>query len=270
MTDLKAILCIDIDGTLIGSNETIHPNDVETLSNFPKSVQPILTTGRSLFSAKGILYENGLFTSSPIPLAGVFMNGGAAYLPNEVLCIHHIFSSTIRDDLIALAEKNPQSTFIFFSLDAGYVVNPNEYGQYFSNRNYLNPHLTTAEEVPEEIVKVMVVEKNRPVIEKIARNAAGLSAEMAYSLSHLYEINPLGITKAQTLTKLIDKMELTGVEIYAVGDGENDLSLFELSKASFTPASAHPSILEKADHVIKSENNGLLLPILNSIDAIQT
>jgi len=265
MSKIEAILCIDIDGTLIDSTERVHPNDVQQLLDFPKSIQPFLTTGRSLFSARGELHKHGLFRPSPIPLAGVYMNGGAAYLPNEVLYIRHLFSTSMRDDLITLAEKNPQSTFIFFSLDAGYVVNPNQYSQHFAKSHYLNPHLTGAEEVPEEIIKVMIVEKNRPVIEQIARNAAGLNAEMVYSLPHLFEINPLGITKAQTLTKLIEEMELKDVPIYAAGDGENDLSLFELSRASFAPGSAHPSILGKADHVIKSEKEGLLLPILKYI-----
>lgn len=260
MNNIQAILSIDIDGTLMDSKEAIHPNDIQLLLDFPRNIQPILATGRELYSTKPIFHANGLFHDSPLPLPGVFMNGGTAYLPNEVLYIHHYFPMSIRDELIALAENNPQTVFIFSTLNVSYVANPN---LNLADQDYLIPVQSPAEEVPEEILKVLIVEKDRAVLEQVVQSAAGIQAQMAYSLPFLFEINPPGITKAATLVKLIKKMGLTGIPIYAVGDGENDLSLFELSQVSFAPSNAHPAILEKADHVIVREEKGIFHPIFS-------
>ena len=263
MNNIQAILSIDIDGTLMDSKEAIHPNDIQLLLDFPRNIQPILATGRELYSTKPIFHANGLFHDSPLPLPGVFMNGGTAYLPNEVLYIHHYFPMSIRDELIALAENNPQTVFIFSTLNVSYVANPN---LNLADQDYLIPVQSPAEEVPEEILKVLIIERDRSVLERVVKSAASLQTQMAYSLPFLFEINPPGITKAVTLIKLIEKMGLSsGIPIYAVGDGENDLSLFELSQVSFAPSNAHPSILEKADHVIIREEKGIFHPIFSHL-----
>jgi len=261
----QAILCIDIDGTLINSKEEIHPKDIQALSDFPETIQPILTTGRSLHSAKDVLHANGLFPSLPLPLAGVFMNGGAAYLPNEVLCLQYSFPNRIREALIALAVDNPRTTFSFFSIDAVHLVNANAFSEPMAQRFYLNAHLTSASDVPQEIIKVMVLEENRRLIEKIEMDSKQLEAEMAYSLPYLYEINPSGITKADTLRTLLKKMQLDDLPVYVVGDAENDLSLFRLARDSFCPETAHPSILACSNHIIPRNKDGLLMPILGHI-----
>ena len=60
MTDRKAILCLDIDGTLIDAQGDVHPEDIQAINTLPDDLQLILTTGRMLHSAKGVLKQNGL------------------------------------------------------------------------------------------------------------------------------------------------------------------------------------------------------------------
>lgn len=267
MKEKQAILCIDIDGTLINSKYEIHPRDIQILLKFPEVIQPILTTGRSLQSAKGVLQANGLFTAIPLPLAGVFMNGGVAYLPNEVLCVQHSFPPQTRDALITLAANNPRTTFSFFSIDAVHLVNTNPFSEHIAHRNYLNAHIADAWDVPQNIIKVMVIEQSRRMIEKIKMASKKLEIEMAYSLPYLFEINPSGITKAETLRVLLKKIQLDDLPIFVVGDAENDLSLFELARESIAPETAHTSILARSNHIIPQNKDGLLMPILGHINS---
>jgi len=67
------------------------------------------------------------------------------------------------------------------------------------------------------------------------------------------------------LPPLIQELSLEHVPVYTAGDGQNDLGLFDYAVSSFAPAYAHPAILEKADHIIEREKEGMLTPILEII-----
>jgi HAD superfamily hydrolase (TIGR01484 family) len=224
MTGPKAIFCIDIDGTLIDSQEQIHPNDVKLLKHFPREIQLVITTGRILHSAKGVLRENGLFTDLHFPLPGVFMNGGVAYLPKEKLCVQHSFTKDIRQVLLALPKSFPETAFMFFTISGVYLVNPTLFGHHISRLHYLEARDAKPEEIPDRIIKVMVLEENTQILNQIKVKTLVWDAEMAFSLPFAYEINPPNVTKANTLSKLLKTMGLKELPVFVVGDGENDLS----------------------------------------------
>ena len=267
MPNLTAILCIDIDGTLIDEKEQLHPSDIAILQSFPANIQPVLTTGRILHSAKGVLQKFNLFNGRPIPLPGVFMNGGVAYLPGERIILQHTFNHAMRQKLLVVAERHPHSCFTFFALDAVHLINPNPFGRYISDLHYLAAQDTSASELPKEIVKLMVLDENVDSLSQIAQETAGLDAEMAYSLKFAYEINPPGITKANSLQVLLKTMRIEHLPVFVVGDAENDLSLFRLAVQSFAPDTAHQAALDHADRIISREPDGILTPILQQINA---
>ena len=261
----EALLCIDIDGTLIDSHEKVHPTDIRVLRDFPPEIQPVLTTGRILHSAKGVLRANGLFSEPRLPLPGVFLNGGAAYLPNEILCFEHAFSPETRLALIKLAGVFPQTAFTFFGLSEVHLVNPTPFARCVSKLHYLNAREVPYYELPDRVFKVMVLEEDPELLKAIEAAVKGWDAEMAFSLPYAYEINPPGITKAQTLLALLKAMRLDHLPIYTVGDAENDLSLFQIAKKTFAPATAQQIVIAQTDSVISRKKDGLLAPILSQI-----
>ena len=261
----KAVLCMDVDGTLIDANETIHQQDASLLEDFPESIQPILTTGRSLYTACAVLHHNNLFRGEPLPLPGVFLNGGAAYLPGETLCTRHIFTHATLESLRGLAPGHDRSAFTFFTLEKVYLVNPNTFARHISQIHYLEAVEVGVEDVPDDVIKLMVLDQDKAGLKAIKDITGEWEVEGAYSLPYAYEINPPGITKANTLAGLLNAMAMDHLPIYTVGDGENDLSLFKRSRKSFAPASAHPAILEVADEIIHREKEGILKPIIDQI-----
>lgn len=265
MAKTKAILCLDIDGTLIDADERVHPLDVQVLSHFPDDIMPLLTTGRILHSAKGVLQENGLFQIDPLPLPGVFQNGGVTYQPGEKICTSHAFNPGTRKAVIDLSRAFPRSAFTFFSIDTVYLLNPTDFGRYIAQLHHLSAHTIDAGQLPNEIIKVMILEPNPVEMGKIIDQSQSIGAEMANTLPFAYEINPSGINKAISLLELLKKMELEHLPIYAAGDAENDLALFKLAKFSFAPTTAYPRVIEQADHLISREKEGLLTPLLKLI-----
>lgn len=263
--DPKTILCLDIDGTLIDSNEQIHPKDVQALQHFPPEVLLILTTGRPLHSVKLLLQKNGLFTDRKLPMPGVFMNGGAAYFPDEKLCLAHPFIQETSQMLLDLARTFPSTEFVFFTISEAYPVNPTLYGNRILHLHHIHSVGKALIEILEKIIKVMTMDENPETLDRIREKTKGLAAEMTFSLPYIFEFNPPGITKANTLLQLLQQLASGDFPIYAAGDGENDLSLFRLSKRSFAPDTAHPKILNQADQIIPRNQNGLLEPILKQI-----
>ena len=148
MTGIQAILCLDIDGTLIDDQEQIHPEDIKVINNFPGKIQLVLTTGRPLGSAKGVLHANKLYQDKPLPLPGVFMNGTAAYLPGEELLLEHHFSADVRQDLINLLHSFTGSTFAFFTLSTTHLVNPTTFSFHIAEKHYLSHKISKSFEVP--------------------------------------------------------------------------------------------------------------------------
>jgi 5-amino-6-(5-phospho-D-ribitylamino)uracil phosphatase len=114
---------------------------------------------------------------------------------------------------------------------------------------------------------VMVVESDQQLMTIIKQESQGLPATMATSLSYTYEINPLGINKADGLLRLLKSLHMDGIPIYAAGDAENDLCLFEVAHTSFAPNTAYPQVMEQADQLITREEEGLLAPILKQIQS---
>ncbi|HAF47733.1 MAG TPA: hypothetical protein DCL08_00645 [Anaerolineaceae bacterium] len=262
---IKAVLCLDIDGTLTDHDMKIHPQDIGIIQDFPDIVQPILATGRDLLSAKKILEENQVFANASLPLPGIFMNGGASYLPGEKLLISHNFSSETLKTLINLVKAYPDTTFGFFATASVYFVNR-------LPRIHRDPriHILSSDEIdkktlPEIIVKMIVVEQDQRKIKAIEKSGLEINAEIAYSLPYILEFTPPGINKAVGLPPLLQELSLEHVPVYTAGDGQNDLGLFDFAVKTFAPSYAHPAILEKADHIIQRENEGMLKPILDII-----
>lgn len=265
----RAILCLDIDGTLLDSNERVHPRDIQVLEHFPTDIQLILNTGRPLHSAKPILKKNTLFMEDILPVPGIFMNGGVAYFPGELLCMEHRLEQAISQRLLDISTAFPKTEFVFCTISETFQANQTPFGDQIVHLHHLNSLGNVHEINLEKIIKVMALNEDMQALKQIRSETKGLHAQMSFSLPYIFEFNPPGITKASTLVQLVSRLGLSGCPIFTAGDGENDLPVFQIAQSSFAPDTAHPKLKERADHVITRNINGLLEPILKHIDDLR-
>lgn len=72
------------------------------------------------------------------------------------------------------------------------------------------------------------------------------------------ELVPKGIDKAQSLLRLLGKINLTPADMIAFGDGYNDLSMFKLAGVGVAMANAAPEVRAEADYVtLSNEEDGV-------------
>lgn len=91
----------------------------------------------------------------------------------------------------------------------------------------------------------------------------GNRMEVFRSAPFFIELVPNGIDKAQSLRRLLTKINLTPADMIAFGDGYNDLSMLRLAGMGVAMANAAPELRAEANHVtLSNEEDGVAHALL--------
>lgn len=259
------IVCFDMDGTLLDEQGRIHPSDVALLSAPHPRALFIPSTGRPASSVRCAFARSGLFVDRPIPLNMVLLNGALVMGSREVPLAHAALEPAVQDDLLALAMRFPEVTFLFLSSTEIYVLWPNPFSlQLISSFDFTLRPLSEARDGT-AFSKVMCMSASRAALDAVAAAVSSWPVESAFSMPPLLEITNRHVDKSHGIRALLREIGMSGCSFYAAGDGENDLPLFRIAASSFAPASAPDPIRAAASHVIDVGHAGLLAPILDLI-----
>lgn len=261
----STIVCIDFDGTLVDHNGHIHPADVEILQS-ERSVAFVPATGRPLHSVRRTLARHELFVDEPIPFPLVLENGSAVYLAHEELLRQRSFEPALQEELMRAVRISTGASFLLFSLDAARALRANETLWALVRRFDLDAQpFDLGGGLPKPLCKIGVTAEDPETLRAFQAAIAGLPLEQTYSLPDMLEVAPVGVHKGLGLNDLLENAGWVGTEVVVVGDGENDLALFDQADLSFAPGSSPPAIQARADHVLDLRKEGLLTPILREI-----
>lgn len=268
----SAILCFDFDGTLVDAEGRIHPADVDILAN-EKSVSLVPATGRPLHAVRRAFGHHGLFEGRPIPFPLVLENGAAVYSENEMLRSRRSLEPELRKALLEAVLSTPRASFLLHSLDEVRTLGNDALLQTFIRRFDLdarpwNPESDPADLWERPLVKVVVAAEDPEVVSNFEAATADFALERTYSLPNMLELGPAGVHKGRGLTALIREARRTGETVAVAGDGENDLSLFDIASLSFAPENSQPKILARADRVLNVQEEGLLAPVLRELRSL--
>lgn len=259
------IVCIDFDGTLVDHEGRIHPADVRILGG-ERSVSFVPATGRPLHSVRRTLERHGLFVDEKIPFPLVLENGSAVYLENEDLLRQRSFESGLQDELMRAVRAAIRASVLLFSLDSARALRANETLWALVRRFDLDARVFDLDEsLPQPLCKIGLTAEDPEDLHAFQAEISGLPLEQTYSLPDMLEVAPVGVHKGLGLTDLLENAGRVGAEVVVVGDGENDLALFDQATLSFAPESSPPAIQARADRVLDLSKEGLLTPILREI-----
>ena len=92
----------------------------------------------------------------------------------------------------------------------------------------------------------------------------GEKMDIFRSAPFFLELVPKGIDKAQSLLRLLSKINLTPADLMAFGDGYNDLSMLKLAGVGVAMANAVPEVRADADYVtLSNEEDGVAEALLH-------
>ena len=96
------------------------------------------------------------------------------------------------------------------------------------------------------------------VAEEELSRLVGNRMDVFRSAPFFIELVPQGIDKAQSLLRLLGKLNLSQQDLIAFGDGYNDLSMLKLAAMGVAMENAAPEVRAEADWVtLSNENDGV-------------
>ncbi len=258
------VIGLDFDGTLLDSQGHIHPCDLDILVTERRAVF-IPATGRPLRSVRRAFARNGLFVDRPIPFPLVLLNGTALYGADEILQAEYHIAPDTRSALIDIMLRHPEVVFLMYGVHEIHVPWHDLATVQATRRFDLDVRLFTPAGPEPQLVKLTCISETPEPLQVLVEEAAGLPVDGCFSMPTALEFNPPGINKGSGLAALVHALQLNDPRVIAVGDGENDLPLFDVADLSFAPDASSPVVRARADYLVNVRDRGLLLPILETI-----
>ncbi|BDR58974.1 Cof-type HAD-IIB family hydrolase [Xylocopilactobacillus apicola] len=244
MSEYKALIFFDVDGTLLSSKSTLVEEVRSAIIKLKDNgYLPALCTGRSVFEVKNIMEKCHIKSI-------VSMNG--QYLEYEGQIIQNNF-----------IEKDICEQAVDYSLKRDDVVCFYNYKQIcVSKDQYLSRHFYEHKGQPFPEVNLNFYEAN-PVNQLLIlshhtddnyiKNMPNL--ELFITSDHTIDAVSKGNSKGQGIINFIEKSGLQGIPTYAFGDGYNDISMFKAVNYSVAMGNGKDEIKKMVDLVTDTNDN---------------
>jgi len=243
MNVYKALI-LDIDGTIIPNYEECEPTlkVLEALKHVQKSAKVIFATGRSAADGDPIIKK--LYDGTPY----IYINGARIEVPlNKQVIDSFTLTSAIAERVFAIAQKNE----VYAYTEKGTIL-------VHSNPKYESDYEKVAPQNLTESYSLGVTNLDTKEFDRVYTELGKLQ-EINLGWTHAWnpELRDITVThglatKRHALRKLLNLLEISPEQTIAVGDGGNDLPLFEVSGLPIAMENAPESVKSRAKLVAPS------------------
>ncbi|MEE0520618.1 MAG: Cof-type HAD-IIB family hydrolase [Bacteroidaceae bacterium] len=251
------LVAIDLDGTLVRSDQTVSARTVRTLIRLQQTgVKVAIASGRPTYGTMPVaetlhLKDHGGYVMS--------YNGGELY---ECATDRQLFASLMEESvkpiICSCAKEHGLPVMTYIGSEVVTEDGENEYIRYSSMRNRMKTRVVddflSAASCP--ITKCIIVgnPERLVAVEKEMREKLGGKADAYRSEPFFLEIVPQGIDKAKGLEKLLNIIKVKREECMAFGDGYNDMSMIEYAGTGVAMGNAQEEVKRIATMVTSSNN----------------
>lgn len=251
------LVATDMDGTLLNTKGEVSNRNKKILSKaMEQGIHIVLSTGRILKSV--LQHSNHIGTSSPI----IACNGAMITSKdgNEIIYENAIEHSSFQD-IIRLAEEN-NIYYHFYNKDAFYYKKTDNdmlryykfYEKMFKNNEIILKGFQDPSDISnhkkskaykfvfieDDTDKLLGFREKLNTIEKI---------NISSSWDNNIEVMNEGVSKGNSLKHLIDILNIDKSQVVAIGDNENDISMFEVAGLAIAMENGDEIIREYTDVV---------------------
>jgi Cof subfamily protein (haloacid dehalogenase superfamily) len=263
----RFLICTDLDGTLLRNDKTISPENLQAIAYF-KQEGGFFTfvTGRMPFFVSRV-YDR-IKPNAPIGC----INGGGLYdYPNQT----YLWQGTMPDGVVDLIRSVDEAV-----PNVGIQVNT-FYHTYFSKENPVMrefrrltglPNLICPyTKVEEPIAKILFgCEREDEIrqVESILRSHPKAdNFDFIRSERTLFEILPKGVGKGTAIRNLVNHLGLDINKTIAIGDYNNDISMFHAAKLGIAVSNACEEALAAADYITVSNEESAIARVIADLEA---
>lgn len=266
------LIGIDLDGTLLNSEQKISEKNVNALKELSQDFLPFICSGREVEDIKMILKKSN-FT---LPVVG--LNGALGYDGDKLIFEFSFDPQSVRE-ANRIISRFPTKVYT----NRGSYESQNykdemqkvfrEIGSEFSieelnyELDYEKTISSTAYESIEEVIsqedikiyKLFIFIPNRQVKKKIyTRLGEVANISVTESAAVNLEIVPNNVSKGFVFDHMRKIYNLNDPLKIAIGDSLNDLEMFKSADLSFAMANGHKTIKEIADHItVTNDEDGV-------------
>jgi Cof subfamily protein (haloacid dehalogenase superfamily) len=260
------LLVLDVDGTLLNEEKKITPRTKLALLKMQHlGVQIVLASGRPTFGLMPLAIELGLDKNGGYILS---YNGGQIIniQTNELL-----FEKRIDPDMLPYLERKARKNeFPIFTYHQDTILTTHPANERIRREAELNGMKVKAvaefaDAIDFSPCKCMLVGEDAEALTDLEthwkKRLAG-SLDVFQSEPYFLEIVPQHIDKANTLSWLMEKLNIDAHEIIVVGDGVCDVGMIQIAGLGVAMGNAQESVKACADYVTDSnEEDGVALVV---------
>jgi len=254
---------IDVDQTLLTSAHEISPENREAILEAQHAGLGVhLITGRSLQTLQPVL-DAGLFTD----LMAVY---GGAYLFDPIhaeVIDRKLIPRAAAEILVQTARAGRAAIFMYFSEGIYLEAVPELLEGFHAATSYwpveTDDILRDTAGDPSKIAVFGKYEQLNTIVDQ-GRQAG---ADLFYAFAHDYfvDVTHKEAGKGSALKRLCSNIGILPQEMLVIGDGENDLPMFEAAGFGVAVANAAPSLLAAADLVTGSNDEHGVAQVLRTL-----
>ena len=273
------LIAIDMDGTLLNEKKHIDKAQKEAIHEAVEAgIKIVLCTGRPLYGILPFYEELGL---SELDSEGyvILNNGCSIHKTKDWKLIDQVnFTSDDIDYLYKFSEGYDinftlVNDYYYFNIDDRKPTDELITDAGFVFSDITNISLKEAKNGKHKIIKIMFLGNPNIMADFQKENENILKDKYSGVLSqpYVYEILPKGNNKGTGLKKLAKKLGIKQEEIMAIGDGNNDIEMFEYANYSVAMENGTELAKKAAKYETDSnENDGVAKAIrkyaLNHLD----
>lgn len=253
------LLALDLDGTLLQSDNTISAPTLNTLIKVQHAgVKIVIVSGRPTF---GLKYAEEKLELSNYGGYAISYNGSCI---TDVKESENLFDKRIELELLPLLQKEADKkglTLFTYGKDKIFTNHP-ENSHVLKEAEICGMEVVRVTDFSTEIdfapSKCIIVSDDAAVVSdlenKWKKRLDGVSNVFS-SEPFFLEFVPQYVDKANTLSFLLDRLKISRDEVVAIGDGNLDYTMIQLAGLGIAMGNAKDSIKSCADFVTDTNDN---------------
>lgn len=254
------LIASDFDGTLANSKGEISPG-------VRKAVRWFIENGGRFTVCTGRTYQ-GFHAYSPeyINAPVILANGGMAYdyAAGKIVYFDGAGDETI-PALRAISAMFPSVCIELYPFSQSWAIHLNPRSErHFTNQGIVFNRAADPADAPRPWAKVMLG-GSQPEIHAVQEYLADTHPGIHFlpTDGEFLEMLKPGIDKGAALFKLARILGVTPENMYAVGDGYNDVEMLRAAAEAFAPANGDEYAKACADHIVASNDEDALAEVID-------